>query len=163
MVKLCVDIHRGVSIIEVSHIRFPLYKGSNFWGCVLKICGPCGDTSFENEFANRRWFQLHKHLPFPATLLPVIRALAHSFWTAKKVTAPRWVNITVLFVHSNNNSSSSNDIAHVHKINKYCTMWHVSGQWRTRVGGFRVFKPPPPKFRRPFKKSCQTQPDCENC
>ena len=22
---------------------------------------------------------------------------------------------------------------------------------------------PPPKFRRPYKKPCQTQPDCENC
>ena len=30
-------------------------------------------------------------------------------------------------------------------------------------GGFGVFKPPPPpKFRRHFKKLCQTQPDCEN-
>ena len=26
-----------------------------------------------------------------------------------------------------------------------------------------VQTPPPPKFRRPSKKSCQTQPDYENC
>lgn len=119
MVKLCVDIHRGISIIEVSNIHFPVYKGSDFWGCMLKICCPCG------------WLQLlrmnlqteDKHLPFHATLLLMVGALAHSFWTAKKVMAPRWVSITVLFVHSN---SSSNDIAHVHTINRYCTLWHIS-------------------------------------
>ena len=34
-------------------------------------------------------------------------------------------------------------------------------QWRTE-GGFGVFKPPPQNSEgRP--KSCQTQPDCENC
>ena len=30
-------------------------------------------------------------------------------------------------------------------------------------GGFGGVQTPPPKFRRPSKKSCQTQPDCENC
>ena len=30
-------------------------------------------------------------------------------------------------------------------------------------GGVGCSNPPPPKFRRPSKKSCQTQPECENC
>jgi hypothetical protein len=42
-----------------------------------------------------------------------------------------------------------------------------NAQWLLSVpypgGGVRVFKPPPPKFRRPSKKSCQTQPNRENC
>ena len=36
----------------------------------------------------------------------------------------------------------------------------IAEQWRTKGGG--VFKLPS-KFRRPYKKSCQTQSDCENC
>ena len=34
-------------------------------------------------------------------------------------------------------------------------------QWRTE-GGFGVFNPPPRNSEGP-PKSCQTQPDCENC
>ena len=37
----------------------------------------------------------------------------------------------------------------------------VSHQWRTE--GVWGVQTPPPKFRRPSKKSYQTQPDCENC
>ena len=36
-------------------------------------------------------------------------------------------------------------------------------QWRTE-GGFRGFNPPPhPRNSEGPPKSCQTQPDCENC
>jgi hypothetical protein len=40
------------------------------------------------------------------------------------------------------------------------------GTWRSGVPrgeGSGVQTPPPSKFRRPSKKSCRTQPDCENC
>jgi len=40
-----------------------------------------------------------------------------------------------------------------------CIIWH---QWRTE-GGLGGFKPPPPRNSEGPTKSCQTQPDCENC
>ena len=37
-----------------------------------------------------------------------------------------------------------------------------SHQWRAE-GGFGRFNPPPPRNSEGPPKSCQTQPDCENC
>jgi len=36
-------------------------------------------------------------------------------------------------------------------------------QWRTEGGEVGVFNPPPPRNSEVPPKSCQTQPDCENC
>ena len=40
---------------------------------------------------------------------------------------------------------------------------YMSAPVANRRGVFGVLKHPPQKFRRHSKKSCQTQPDCENC
>ena len=44
------------------------------------------------------------------------------------------------------------------------SMWQLFATFISGVptGGFRVFKPPPEIPKGP-PKSCQTQPDCENC
>jgi len=53
-------------------------------------------------------------------------------------------------------------MAALYRACKHCTAYMLAvGQWRTE-GSFGVFKPPPPNSEGP-PKSCQTQPDCENC
>jgi len=53
MVKLCVDIHSGISVIEVSNISFPGYKGQIFEDVCLKFAVHVEIASFEDEFANK--------------------------------------------------------------------------------------------------------------
>jgi hypothetical protein len=82
MVKLCIDIltYTGAFLLLKSPIPIFLdIRGQIFEDVCLKFSALVEIASFENELANRRWFQPHKHLPFPATLLPIIQALAHSF------------------------------------------------------------------------------------
>jgi hypothetical protein len=123
MVKLCIDIHGGVSIIEVSNIHFPGYKGSNFWGCMLKICCPGGDCIFREWICKRKMVSTSLKSAFSCYCPAHDMSSCTQFLNSQKAMAPRWVNVTVSFVHNNN--SSSIDIAHVPTINRYCTMWHV--------------------------------------
>jgi len=44
----------------------------------------------------------------------------------------------------------------------YSQLSCISGHWRTEEG-FRGVQPPPPPNSEGPPKSCQTQPDCENC
>jgi hypothetical protein len=50
-------------------------RGQIFEDVCLKFAALVEIAPFENEFANRRWLQPHKHMPFPATLLLMIQAL----------------------------------------------------------------------------------------
>ena len=58
-----------------------------------------------------------------------------------------------------------------HLRRHYSSLWLRSGRSEVRIplgavayrGGFWGFKPPPPRNSEGPIKSCQTQPDCENC
>jgi hypothetical protein len=77
----CVLTYTGALLLLKSAIYIFLdIRGQILEDVFLKFSALMEITSFENEFAKRRWFQPHMHLPFPATLLLLmIQALAHSF------------------------------------------------------------------------------------
>jgi hypothetical protein len=115
---------REFSSSQRLQFRRSAYVGPNYQNITWKIFPIFSAIkSLEHDCLNWKLFQSYVHPPFPPTVLLMMQALGHDFWTAKGIWTQKGNSRPITLVTFVIINIINRIARNMHKINIFCITW----------------------------------------